>query len=226
MTVFLSWDRATWRGVGVAAHLALISLLGLPEAAVRPSDLDKPEVQQWFDRNYAAVSSWLPVSRATFVAGVAGWGQAWMAAREVMLAPSRAYAQAAGTSQHWAMFGSVPQSSATFFVEVKRGGRWERVHQGRFGPARWRPTWFDQERVRSQFNLFVRKKGREDWDRMLVGLAHMAWADFPEATAIRCGMQPLAFPPPEVLARTGALVEGEPFWVTALPRPPSALSNP
>ncbi|MFM2163226.1 MAG: hypothetical protein RLZZ383_2738, partial [Pseudomonadota bacterium] len=126
MTVFLSWDRATWRGVGVAAHLALISLLGLPEAAVRPSDLDKPEVQQWFDRNYAAVSSWLPVSRATFVAGVAGWGQAWMAAREVMLAPSRAYAQAAGTSQHWAMFGSVPQSSATFFVEVKRGGRWER----------------------------------------------------------------------------------------------------
>jgi hypothetical protein len=226
MTVLGTWDRATLRALGVAGHLVLVTLLGLPEAAVKQGDLDKPEVQQWFDRNHAIASAWVPVSRETFVAVVAGWGQGWMAAREVLIAPSRAYAQLAGTSQHWAMFGSVPQASATFFIEAKRGGRWERVHQSRFGPARWRPAWFDQERVRSQFNLFVRKKGREDWDRMVRWLAPVAWRDFPDATAIRCGMQPLAFPPPEVLARTGDLVEGEPFWVTPVPRPGPSLSNP
>jgi hypothetical protein len=210
------------RGALLALHLGGMTLLGLPEPAVEAKDQDDPDVIAWFDRTHASLASWgIEVDRDDLIAWGTWAGQGWLAARDVVLAPVIVYARYTGCHQHWAMFGSVPEESAWLFIEGRAGGRWELVAQSRYSDRTFRKDFFDQERTRSLLNLFIKKKSKDAYDRFGAWLLPQLREAHPEYDAFRMGIQKVALPPPDELARTGQLTLGKRFWVQEL-RPESA----
>lgn len=205
------------RAAFVAVHVTFVTLLSMPEPEVEDRDLQRPEVQKWFDEATERVHSWgLDVTREQVEAWSVTWGQRYLAVRSVVLYPAWSYANLTGAQQSWRMFGDVPANTAVFFIEARYGKEWRVIHQSRFGPAVWRESWFDQERVRAMFNQFTRKKSRAAWDRIAVWLAGELPADFPDAESFRMGMRSVEIPDPATLAETGDLKWGSRFWVTGI----------
>jgi hypothetical protein len=214
------------RGVLIALHLGGMTLLGLPEPAVEAKDQNDPDVIAWFDRTHASLASWgVRVDRDDLVAWGTWAGQAWLSARDVVLAPVITYARYTGCHQHWAMFGSVPDESAWLFLEARVGGRWELIAQSRYSDRTFRKDFFDQERTRSLINLFIKKKSKDTYDRFGAWLLPQLQAAYPEAEAFRMGIQKVMLPPPDELARTCVLTLGKRFWVQEL-RPEAPVPAP
>lgn len=205
----------------VALHLGGLTLLGLPQPALRDDDLDQPYVREFFDgvtEDLHAVG--LPVSgEQVFDRGVA-WGRAYLEVFDAVTWPSRTYALWTGAGQSWRMFASVPAESAVLCIEGRVDGEWQPVHWMRFREPRWRPQFWDQERIRAMCNQFTHKKNRSAWNRLGKVIHPWLQADFPEATGFRMAMRKVEIPLPDVLNDTGDLVWGEGFWVTELGRKP------
>jgi hypothetical protein len=209
--------QAQARGVLIALHLGALTLLGLPEPAVEGNNMDDPDVIAWFDRTHASMRSWgIPIAYETFKDWGMVWGARWLAVRDATLWPIETYARYTGAHQHWAMFGSVPTESAIFFMEGQTATGWEQIHQCRYGERTWRKEFFDQERVRSLLNLFIKKKSRDTYDQFGRWLLPQLKEDFPEYRGFRTGILSVKMPPPDVLAQTGMLESGKRFWVTVL----------
>jgi hypothetical protein len=208
---------AQLRGVLIALHLGGMTLLGLPEPAVEAKDQNDPDVIAWFERTHASLASWgVQVDLDALISWGTWAGQGWLATRDVVLAPVIVYARYTGCHQHWAMFGSVPDESAWLFIEGRASGRWELVAQSRYSDRTFRKSFFDQERTRSLINLFIKKKSKDAYDRFGSWLLPQLRTAYPEYDAFRMGIQKVALPPPEELARTGQLTLGKRVWVQEL----------
>ena len=205
------------RAALVLVHLVLILLLALPAPAVRPKDLEDPKVQRWFEARAAQLQGWGVATDAPTLTGHAvAWGGAWLSARGQAMPMARTYASWSGTGQSWGMFGSVPTTSAVFFVEVHRDAGWSRIYESRAHDMAWNRRWFDHERVRTFENQFTRKRNRKAYDRLATWLGPRVLRDHADLQGARMGMERVHIPEARVLARTRVLPRAETFWVTDL----------
>lgn len=217
-------DRwAAPRAAFALAHIVAISLLGLPEPKVSPTDLKEPEIQAWFDNAHARLNALgVSVSREAVEAWGVDAGRRWLDVKETALAPARQYAMLVGAHQSWRMFGDVPQKSAILFIEAQVDDTWRVIHRTRYTEVAWRPGWFNQERMRALVNQFTRKRNRSDYDRLARYIGPRVAADFPDATKLRMGMQEVRFTVPTP-GESAVGFFGR-FWVRDLPRTADELA--
>jgi hypothetical protein len=217
-------DEGRWPAIRAglfALHLGGLTLLGLPQPALRDGDLDEPFVAEFFEgatRDLRRLGFDVTVEQVT-ERGIA-WGRGYLAVFDAVNWPTKAYARATGSGQSWRMFASVPEESAVLYVEARVDGEWRAVHWMRFREPRWRSWFWDQERIRAMCNQFTHKKNRSAWNRLGKVIHPWLQADFPEATGFRMAMRTVQFPLPAVLDDTGDVVWGDGFWVTELGRKP------
>lgn len=205
-----------WAALCVA-HTFAVLVLALPPAMVKPSDLAKPEVKDWFeDRVQQLGALGLPVDKQALIDQAVWWGGGYEAVRAAAAAPSHFYANLSGARQSWRMFGDVPQSSAFLFIEGSFDGEWRPLYVARSDEAAWRKPFFDQERPRTFFNEFTRRKGKRSWDRFVGWVGPELEQDFPEASAFRVGMQEVKFPATDQLPEHPEHTLGKRFWVEAI----------
>ena len=205
------------RAVVAAAHLSMVFVVALPRAMVTPEDLEQEEVQAWFsDRSRDLAAMGFPVSTDGLIERAVWWGGGYEAVRKVLVYPASKYALWTGARQSWRMFGDVPRHSAFFFVEARRGDRWEPLYVARSSDAVWRRSFFDQERPRTFLNQFTYRKNRAAWKRFTGWLDDELRAAHPDVRAFRAGWQEVRFPDPASLSQTRTVEIGDRFWVASL----------
>ena len=197
----------------IACHLVAITVLAIPAPLVAEDKVDDPKVQAWFDRTTDTLHRWgVPASRETVEEVGVQLGRAWLDARGAVGWPASRYATWTGAKQSWRMFGTVPDKSAYLRIEVDRGEGWELLHVSRSEEHAWRKELFDNERTRTFVNQFAWKRNRGAWKRCERWLEVAIAEDDPDVDRFRMSMVPVHFPDPEVLAVSGTLPEGNPFW--------------
>ncbi|MCP4870529.1 MAG: hypothetical protein GY898_17640 [Proteobacteria bacterium] len=109
-----------------------------------------------------------------------------------------------GISQRWKMFRKVSRNTGRIEIAVQIDGRWEDIFVERQEPD-WRRGTFEHHRWREFANHLRGEKKRDQWKLYVPWASERAFADHPEATAVRFRVMGARIPKPETLADRGAL---------------------
>jgi hypothetical protein len=142
-------------------------------------------------------------------------GKAILAARRVVLAPFRPYAELTGASQGWRMFAYNNRSPAWMRVEVEEAGSWTILWEARSERATWRRRQFDEGHFRGVMNDWSWLRDRKSYERFARWLAGEVRQERPAATRLRVRMVQRRTPRPAVLAAEG-FPPTEDRWLSTL----------
>lgn len=202
------------RAVLVLLHVLAITLLSFPApvGAMSKRAFAAPATQATFQSYADALQGMgFDVRKDQLEAWLWEWGNAFLAARNKVVAPFIPYAELTGSEQGWRMFGGLNRHPAWLVVEVQQDGQWRTVYRMRSPDLDWRRRQFDQERMRALANSWSWGSRKGTYDAFSVWLAQRAAEDFPTASHMRIHMEKVTLPPPEQLRAEG-MPPGKPFW--------------
>lgn len=186
-----SWPHI--RAVLISLHLVAIVLIAIPApvGGMSRGSWKEPTVQ-------AELATWagiLHVPAPALEDRVFGVATSYMDARSIVLRPVRPYIDATGTDQPWRMFVAPHRYPARYQVQARGPGPflpnfpeegWETLFEERSATARWRESFFEQERVRSVLFRYAWPENGGDARRTCEWLAKQIRAESPGVTEVRC----------------------------------------
>ncbi|HCH64348.1 MAG TPA: hypothetical protein DFR83_16200 [Deltaproteobacteria bacterium] len=203
------------RALFVAAHVALITLMALPNPRrINERDLADPALQEvfsdWREVLEAAGVSLTPEETNTLVMSFANQ---YMDARAVVLDPVRPYFQYTGANQAWQMFGYLNRTPARLSVEVlSQGGEWSTLFLARDPEHDWRRALFDSERMRGMVNHYSWRERRGGFRMLADWVSCEVFLEEPNAKLVRMSMKQVQLPTPDVLRETGRISTRRTYW--------------
>lgn len=193
----LGWPQL--RAALVAFHLVAITLSALPspEGGLNRSTWSDPTVQAEF----AAWSARLGMDEAVFEERLWEFGNAYGDAYKKLLTPVRPYEKLVGSEQSWKMF-IAPHRFPTRLEIAGRpdGGEWTVLFSESSPTYTWREDLLRLERLRSSIFRWGWPNYSSAWSKGCIGLATLAFADFPDVTEVRCRFWKARSPSPEQAA--------------------------
>jgi len=129
---------------------------------------------------------------------------AWNEVRFDLRSAMRPAQRTLGVSQRWMMFRKVSRNTSRIEISVREDGHFRDVFVERTD-ADWRRDTFEHHRWREFANHLRGKKKRDQWRLYVPWAAERAFADFPDADAVRFRVMAAKIPKPATLAKRGAL---------------------
>lgn len=203
------------RAALVSLHLVAIVLIAIPApvGGMSRGSWKEPTVQ-------AELATWariLHVPPPALEDRLFSLATTYMDARSTVLRPVRPYIEATGADQPWRMFVAPHRYPARYQVQARGPGPfstaeegWQTLFEERSRAARWRASFFAQERVRSVLFRYSWPEYSGDARRTCEWLAKQIRAENPELLETRCRFWK-ARSPSAAEVREGRIPEGA--WV-------------
>jgi hypothetical protein len=202
----VSWKHV--RAALLALHVVAVVLSALPSPAggLNRKNWKDPTVQgelrAWAER--------FGMEQAAFEERIFGFAVAYQEGLDTLLAPVSAYEEWTHQAQSWKMFVAPHRFPARMQLQVEEAGTWRTVFEERSGEHTWNATILGLERLRASIFRWSGPGFQKPWSQACDSFAARLFADFPDATAVRCRFHKVRSPSPEE-ARAGEPIEGA--WV-------------
>jgi hypothetical protein len=183
------------RAVLVLLHLLAIVVLALPNvrAGLDKSSWADPTVQDEF----RAWAERFDVEPKELEASAWRLATAWDRLHQMLLTPFAPYRDVLGVRQPWVMFVAPQTHPARIEIGIFERGAWRTIYRERSPHEEWRRSLFDQDRMRSALFRFAWDKYGASYREFTEWAAREAFAEFPDADAVRVRMFRYRTPGPD-----------------------------